>query len=116
MTFRPTILVECSTRIGIDTKTDTHTHRHKPSTVALTVRVCRGLISRKKKLILHTSRLFIPNAFFCHAWFYRDLCSIFYLAPLSDERAQRIIEKALESSSFNMRNVVSVITGLMGSG
>ena len=38
------------------------------------------------------------------------------LAPLSDKRAQQIIDKALESSSFDMRNIVAVITGLMGSG
>ena len=41
----------------------------------------------------------------------------FYLSePLSDERAQEIIDKALEKSSLQMRNVVAVITGLMGSG
>ena len=40
------------------------------------------------------------------------LCS----APLTDERAQQIIDKALESSSLPMRNVVAVVTGLMGSG
>ena len=37
-------------------------------------------------------------------------------APLSDERAQQVIDKALESSSLPLRNVVSVVTGLMGSG
>ena len=36
--------------------------------------------------------------------------------PLSDEKAQEIIDKALVSSSLQMRNVVAVITGLMGSG
>ena len=35
---------------------------------------------------------------------------------LSDERAQKIIDKALESSSLDMRNVIAVISGLMGSG
>ena len=40
------------------------------------------------------------------------LCS----APLTDERAQQIIDKALDSSSLPMRNVVAVLTGLMGSG
>ena len=35
--------------------------------------------------------------------------------PLSDEKAQEIIDKALKSSSLQMRNVVAVITGLMGS-
>ena len=37
-------------------------------------------------------------------------------AHLSDERAQQIIEMALESSKLDMRNVIAVITGLMGSG
>ena len=36
--------------------------------------------------------------------------------PLSDERAQEIIDKALESSSLQMRNLVAVITDLVGSG
>ena len=36
--------------------------------------------------------------------------------PLSDERAQELIDKALESGSLKMRNVISVLTGLMGSG
>ena len=35
---------------------------------------------------------------------------------LSDERAQEIIDRALQSSSLKQRNVVSVITGLTGSG
>ena len=35
---------------------------------------------------------------------------------MSDEKAQQIIDKALNSSSLDMRNVVAVITGLMGSG
>ena len=39
-----------------------------------------------------------------------------FSVPLSDEKAQKIIEKAFESSSFELRNVVCVITGLMGSG
>ena len=42
--------------------------------------------------------------------------SPFVSAPLSDERAQEIIDKALESCSLDMRNLVAVITGLMGSG
>ena len=33
--------------------------------------------------------------------------------PLSDERAQELIDKALESGSLKMRNVISVFTGLM---
>ena len=36
--------------------------------------------------------------------------------PLSDKRAQEIIDKALESGSLKMRNVISILTGLMGSG
>lgn len=39
-----------------------------------------------------------------------------YTAPLCDSQAQEVIEKALQSSSLDIRNVVSVITGLMGSG
>ena len=44
------------------------------------------------------------------------LCFHLYSAPLSDEKAQKIIDQALNSSSLDMRNVVAVITGLMGSG
>ena len=44
------------------------------------------------------------------------LCFHLYSAPLSDEKAQQIIDQALNSSSLDMRNVVAVITGLMGSG
>ena len=36
--------------------------------------------------------------------------------PLTDERAQELIDKALESGSLKMRNVISILTGLMGSG
>ena len=39
-----------------------------------------------------------------------------HLEPLSDERAQEIIDKALEASSLKTRNVVAVITGLTGAG
>ena len=39
-----------------------------------------------------------------------------HLAPLSDERAQQIIDRALQESSVDMRNIISVLTGLMGSG
>ena len=35
---------------------------------------------------------------------------------MSDERAQEIIDRALEACSLDMRNLVAVITGLMGSG
>ena len=41
---------------------------------------------------------------------------IFLVAPLSDERAQQIIEKALKTRSVEMRNIISVLTGLMGAG
>ena len=41
---------------------------------------------------------------------------ISHLAPLSDERAQQIIDKALQESSVDIRNIISVLTGLMGSG
>ena len=35
---------------------------------------------------------------------------------LSDDKAQEAIDKALEESSIDIRNIVSVLTGLMGSG
>ena len=35
---------------------------------------------------------------------------------MTDERAQEIIDQALKSCSLNLRNVVAIITGLMGSG
>ena len=35
---------------------------------------------------------------------------------LSDGKAQEVIDKALEESSIDIRNIVSVLTGLMGSG
>ena len=38
------------------------------------------------------------------------------LSEISDERAQEIIDTALEKSSLDVKNVVAVITGLMGSG
>ena len=44
------------------------------------------------------------------------MCYFTPSAPLSDERAQEIIDKALVSSSLQMRNLVAIITGLMGSG
>ena len=44
------------------------------------------------------------------------MCYFTPSAPLSDERAQEIIDKALESSSLQIRNLVAIITGLMGSG
>ncbi|CAI8022964.1 Ras-related protein Rab-8, partial [Geodia barretti] len=39
-----------------------------------------------------------------------------YRAFISDEKIQEIIDKALESQSLNIRNIVGIITGLMGSG
>ena len=38
------------------------------------------------------------------------------MAEISDERAQEIIDTALEKSSLDVKNVVAVITGLMGAG
>ena len=38
------------------------------------------------------------------------------MSEISDERAQEIIDTALEKSSLDMKNVVAVITGLMGAG
>ena len=35
---------------------------------------------------------------------------------LSDDKAQEVIDKALKESSIDIRNIVSVLTGLMGSG
>lgn len=51
---------------------------------------------------------------FCHCNAF--LNTVVPAVPLSDERAKQIIDKALESSSLKIRNVVSVLTGLMGSG
>ena len=44
------------------------------------------------------------------------MLSLLHTEPLSDEKAQQIIDKALESSSLKMRNVIAVLTGLMGCG
>ena len=41
---------------------------------------------------------------------------IHLFVEISDERAQTIINKALERSSLNERNIIAVITGLMGAG
>ena len=48
----------------------------------------------------------------------RHTLHILLLSPLalSDERAQQIIDKALKTSSVEMRNIISVLTGLMGAG
>ena len=47
----------------------------------------------------------------------RNEC-VLYIPPLglSDERAQEIIDRALRESSVDMRNIISVLTGIMGSG
>ena len=47
---------------------------------------------------------------------YSHFTYYFVSAPLSDERAQEIVDNALEFCSLDMRNLVAVITGLMGSG
>ena len=50
---------------------------------------------------------------------YIYICTYIHLLPsepLSDERAQELIDKALESGSLEMRNIISILTGLMGSG
>ena len=39
-----------------------------------------------------------------------------FLTVISDKRAQEIIDQALKASSLDQRNVVAVLTGLMGSG
>ena len=57
--------------------------------------------------------LYTCGLLFCSTYHF---CFHLYSAPLSDEKAQQIIDKALNSSSLDMRNVVAVITGLMGSG
>ena len=59
-----------------------------------------------------------PHSIFVASYFvpFIILCFHLYSAPLSDENAQKIIDQALNSSSLDMRNVVAVITGLMGSG
>ena len=46
-------------------------------------------------------------------------CTYIYLPPsepISDERAQELIDKALESGTLKMRNIIAILTGLMGSG
>ena len=46
---------------------------------------------------------------------FQSVCFLF-TADISDEKAQMIIEEAMEWSSLHQRNVVGVITGLMGVG
>ena len=71
--------------------------------------------SARQAITLHLSivhTVIVDSAFSYFVHFFFHLCSV----PLSDEKAQQIIDKALNSSSLDMRNVVGVITGLMGSG
>ena len=70
-------------------------------------------VPSSKKIHVHETTLYTCGLLFCSIY---HLCFHFYSAPLSDEKAQQIIDKALNSSSLDMRNVVAVITGLMGSG
>ena len=70
-------------------------------------------VPSSKKTHVHETTLYTCGVLFCSTY---HLCFHLYSAPLSDEKAQQIIDKALKSSSLDMRNVVAVITGLMGSG
>ena len=70
-------------------------------------------VPSSKKIHVHETTFYTCGLLFCSTYY---LCFNLYSAPLSDEKAQQIIDKALNSSSLDMRNVVAVITGLMGSG
>ena len=70
-------------------------------------------VPSSKKIHVHKTTLYTCGLLFCSTYHF---CFHLYSAPLSDEKAQQIIDKALNSSSLDMRNVVAVITGLMGSG
>ena len=70
-------------------------------------------VPSSKKIHVHETTLYTCDFLFCSTY---HLCFHLYSAPLSDEKAQQIIDQALNSSSLDMRNVVAVITGLMGSG
>ena len=70
-------------------------------------------VSSSNEIHVHETTLYTCGLLFCSSY---HLCFHLYSAPLSDEKAQQIIDKALNSSSLDMRNVVAVITGLMGSG
>ena len=54
-----------------------------------------------------------------YMYIHEYICTYIHLPPsepISDERAQELIDKALESGSLEMRNIISILTGLMGSG
>ena len=70
-------------------------------------------VPSSKKIHVHETTLYTCGLLFCSTYHF---CFHLYSAPLSDEKAQQIIDQALNSSSLDMRNVVAVITGLMGSG
>ena len=70
-------------------------------------------VPSSKKIHVHETTLNTCGLLFCSTYHF---CFDLYSAPLSDEKAQQIIDQALNSSSLDMRNVVAVITGLMGSG
>ena len=70
-------------------------------------------VPSSKDMHVHETTLFTCGLLFCSTYHF---CFHLYSAPLSDEKAQQIIDQALNSSSLDMRNVVAVITGLMGSG
>ena len=77
--------------------------------------MCRsdGMTVPSKKIHVHETTLYTCGLLVCSTYYF---CFHIYSAPLSDEKAQQIIDHALNSSSLDMRNVVAVITGLMGSG
>ena len=78
--------------------------------------MCRSdgmTVPSSKKIHVHETTLYTCGLLFCSTYHF---CFHLYSAPLSDEKAQQIIDQALNSSSLDMRNVVAVITGLMGSG
>ena len=78
--------------------------------------MCRSdgiTVPSSKKIHLHETTLYTCGLLVCSTYHF---CFHLYSAPLSDEKAQQIIDQALNSSSLDMRNVVAVITGLMGSG
>ena len=70
-------------------------------------------VPSSKKIHVHETTLYTRGLLFCSTYHF---CFHLYPAPLSDEKAKQIIDQALNSSSLDLRNVVAVITGLMGSG
>ena len=78
--------------------------------------MCRSdgmTVPSSKKIHVPENTLYTCGLLFCSTYHF---CFHLYSALLSDEKAQQIIDQALNSSSLDMRNVVAVITGLMGSG